>query len=101
MQFAKHTNNNNIHPRILAANDDFRRIDALRGTDPVMAGWYGDLTAAADRILAHSIDDMTIYNTPEKSYYIRYEKSDGIRLLPMSQKVCSLLKSSGWRTADK
>ncbi len=95
MQFAKHTNNNNIHPRILAANDDFRRIDALRGTDPVMAGWYGDLTAAADRILAHSIDDMTIYNTPEKSYYIRYEKSDGIRLLPMSQKVLQFVEILG------
>lgn len=69
----KEQNPNNAHPRIMADADKFAELRELVKTDPVMQKAYADVVAAADANLTQSISI--------------YEKSDGLRLLPVSRRV--------------
>ena len=66
-------NPDNAHPRIMAGQEDFERIKTLSATDEFVKKGYNNVINAADKLL----------NQPASVY----EKSDGLRLLPVSRRV--------------
>lgn len=64
---------NKKHPRLMATNDDFKRIKTELKNDENLKRWYKSLEVETDKILREPV--------------VKYEISDGMRLLPISRKV--------------
>lgn len=75
----RENNPGNAHPRIMATQADFERLKALSETDEVVKKGFESVIKTADGIL----------NQPASTY----EKSDGLRLLPVSRRVLDRVAS--------
>ncbi|WP_299093722.1 DUF4962 domain-containing protein [uncultured Metabacillus sp.] len=69
----KENSPNKEHPRLMATDTDFKRIKKELKTDENLKKWYNSLQLEADRILQEPA--------------VKYEISDGKRLLPISGEV--------------
>ncbi|MEK4909398.1 heparinase II/III domain-containing protein [Niallia sp. FSL M8-0099] len=69
----KRVSPNKKHPRLLATSEDFEKIKESLKTDSNLKRWYKELTINANNLLEKPI--------------VTYEKSDGVRLLPISRTV--------------
>lgn len=73
IELLKRNNPNQSHPRLLATKEEFSRIKNQISTDPNLKIWYEKLENEADIML----------NAPT----VKYNISDGVRLLPVSRMV--------------
>lgn len=73
IELLKKKNPNKSHPRLLANKEDFNRIKIQINTDPNLKTWYEKL----------KMETNTMLNSPA----VTYNKSDGVRLLPVSRLV--------------
>ena len=73
IELLKRNNPNQSHPRLLATKEEFSRIKNQISTDPNLKIWYEKLENEAD----------TMLNAPT----VKYNISDGVRLLPVSRMV--------------
>lgn len=64
---------NKKHPRLLATSEDFKKIKESLKSDSNLKQWYKELTINANNLLEKPV--------------VTYEKSDGVRLLPISRTV--------------
>lgn len=64
---------NKEHPRLLATSEDFNKIKESLKSDSNLKRWYKELTMNANNLLKNPV--------------VTYEKSDGVRLLPISRTV--------------
>ncbi|WP_176474241.1 heparinase II/III family protein [Niallia circulans] len=69
----KRVSSNKKHPRLLATSEDFEKIKESLKTDSNLKRWYKELTINANNLLEKPV--------------VTYEKSDGVRLLPISRTV--------------
>ncbi|MEK4749410.1 heparinase II/III family protein [Niallia sp. FSL W8-0177] len=69
----KRVSPNKKHPRLLATSEDFEKIKESLKTDSNLKRWYKELTINANNLLEKPV--------------VTYEKSDGVRLLPISRTV--------------
>lgn len=80
----------NVHPRIMATEEDFQRILALKDQNGYMAKWYANVLSSADKIA----ENLTTENS-NSGYYIGYVFSEGERLLAMARKVMNYATTLG------
>lgn len=69
----KETSLNKAHPRLMATDDDFKRIKKNLKTDENLKRWYKSLRTETNKVLQEPT--------------VKYELSDGVRLLPVSRLV--------------
>ncbi|WP_349019107.1 DUF4962 domain-containing protein [Niallia taxi] len=73
VKLLKRNNPNQSHPRLLVSSEEFKKIKDQIKTDPNLKTWYERLESETD----------TMLNAPT----VTYNKSDGVRLLPVSRMV--------------